>query len=83
MPKPDDLQRVMAKSRGRTRHSTAKSHKTSVLASNQTALHHRVKPGETLYSIATTYNTTVTALKHDNRIADALMLRPGMILIIR
>jgi len=43
-------------------------------------VHHRVKPGETLYSIASSYKTTVTALKHDNRnIAD---LRPGMILIV-
>ena len=44
-------------------------------------VHHKVKPGETLYSIATSYNTTVTALKHDNR--DVATLRPGMILIVR
>ena len=43
-------------------------------------VHHKVKAGETLYSIANSYNTTVNALKHDNRnIAD---LRPGMILIV-
>jgi membrane-bound lytic murein transglycosylase D len=41
---------------------------------------HKVKPGETLYSIASSYNTTVTALKHDNR--DIATLRPGMILIV-
>jgi len=43
-------------------------------------IHHRVKAGETLYSIATSYNTTVTALKHDNR--DVATLRPGMILVV-
>jgi membrane-bound lytic murein transglycosylase D len=43
-------------------------------------VHHKVKPGETLYSIASSYNTTVTALKHDNR--NIAALRPGMILIV-
>jgi membrane-bound lytic murein transglycosylase D len=42
---------------------------------------HRVKSGETLYSIANTYKTTVDALKHDNR--DVAVLRPGMILIVQ
>ena len=44
-------------------------------------VHHKVKAGETLYSIATSYNTTVSALKHDNR--NVATLRPGMILVIR
>lgn len=79
MPKPDDLQKVMAKSN--RRRITAKSRKTSELASDN-LVHHRVKPGETLYSIASTYNTTVSALKHDNRIVDVAALRPGMVLII-
>jgi LysM repeat protein len=43
-------------------------------------IHHKVKAGETLYSIASSYNTTVTALKHDNR--NLAALRPGMILIV-
>jgi membrane-bound lytic murein transglycosylase D len=43
--------------------------------------HHKVKQGETLYSIANSYNTTVTALKHDNR--NIAALRPGMILVVR
>jgi LysM repeat protein len=43
--------------------------------------HHKVKQGETLYSIASSYNTTVTALKHDNR--NIAALRPGMILVVR
>jgi membrane-bound lytic murein transglycosylase D len=41
---------------------------------------HKVRPGETLYSIANSYNTTVNALKHDNR--DIAVLRPGMILVV-
>jgi LysM repeat protein len=45
-------------------------------------IHHRVKPGETLYSIANSYNTTVTALKQDNRDRDIATLRPGMILVV-
>jgi membrane-bound lytic murein transglycosylase D len=44
-------------------------------------VHHRVKTGETLYSIATYYKTTVAALKRDNR--DIAVLRPGMILIVQ
>jgi membrane-bound lytic murein transglycosylase D len=43
-------------------------------------VHHKVKSGETLYSIANLYNTTVAALKRDNR--DVAVLRPGMILVI-
>jgi membrane-bound lytic murein transglycosylase D len=42
---------------------------------------HTVRQGETLYSIANSYKTTVSALKKDNR--DIATLRPGMILIVR
>jgi membrane-bound lytic murein transglycosylase D len=44
-------------------------------------LHHRVKSGETLYSIATTYKTTVAALKRSNQ--NVATLRPGMILVVQ
>ena len=44
-------------------------------------VHHKVKSGETLYSIANLYNTTVAALKRDNR--NVAVLRPGMILTIQ
>ena len=44
-------------------------------------VHHKVKSGETLYSIANLYNTTVSALKRDNR--NTAVLRPGMILTIQ
>jgi LysM repeat protein len=54
---------------------------TSSAVSHPAVKHHKVKQGETLYSIANSYNTTVTALKHDNR--NIAALRPGMILIVR
>jgi membrane-bound lytic murein transglycosylase D len=44
-------------------------------------VHHRVKSGETLYSIANLYNTTVAALKRENR--NIAVLRPGMILTVQ
>ncbi len=44
-------------------------------------VHHKVKSGETLYSIANAYRTTVAALKRDNR--NVAVLRPGMILTIQ
>jgi membrane-bound lytic murein transglycosylase D len=43
--------------------------------------HHKVQPGETLVSIATTHHTTVAALKRDN--GSLATLHPGMILVIR
>ena len=42
---------------------------------------HKVQPGETLISIATTHHTTVEALKRDN--GNLPMLRPGMVILIR
>lgn len=41
---------------------------------------HTVRRGETLYSIANSYNTTVKAIKQTN--ANVATLRPGMVLII-
>jgi peptidoglycan lytic transglycosylase D len=61
-----------------------KSHKGSTkaaAASTSGVVHHKVKSGETLYSIANSYNTTVAALKKDNR--NTATLRPGMVLIVR
>ncbi len=43
-------------------------------------LRHKVKSGETLYSIATAYRTTVAALRRSN--GNVAILRPGMILIV-
>jgi membrane-bound lytic murein transglycosylase D len=42
---------------------------------------HTVKSGETLYSIASTYKTTVAALKRNNQ--NIATLRPGMILVVQ
>jgi membrane-bound lytic murein transglycosylase D len=44
-------------------------------------VHHKVKTGETLYSIANLYKTTVAALQRDNR--NVAVIRPGMILIVQ
>ena len=50
-------------------------------AANGGVIHHKVKRGETFSSIANSYNTTVSALMHDNR--NIAALRPGMILVVR
>jgi membrane-bound lytic murein transglycosylase D len=44
-------------------------------------LRHTVKSGETYYSIATAYKTTVAALKRNN--GNVATLRPGMILVVQ
>ena len=43
-------------------------------------LHHKVKSGETLVSIANRYNTSVAALRRDNKISS---LKAGDVLVIR
>ncbi len=43
-------------------------------------VHHTVKHGETLSSIASRYNTTVAALKQNNR--NVASLRPGQVLVV-
>ena len=66
-----------------SRHSSKSKHPAgtqTAAAGKPAVVHHKVKAGETLYSIANSYNTTVTALKHDNR--DVATLRPGMILVV-
>jgi membrane-bound lytic murein transglycosylase D len=50
-------------------------------AAAKTVQRHKVQPGETLTSIASTHHTTVEALKRDN--GGLAMLRPGMILVIK
>jgi len=61
----------------------AASHSKSRKALQPTStnpVRHRVQPGETLYSIAKSHNTTVDALKQTN--GNLATLRPGMILLI-
>ncbi len=62
------------KSRSKSKH-TAKLH-----AHVEHRVTHKVKPGETLYSIASQYNTSVSALRRDNRVS---ILKAGDVLIIR
>ena len=61
--------------------SKSKSNKGLHPVAPKTVQRHKVQPGETLTSIATTHHTTVEALKRDN--GNPMMLRPGMVLIIR
>jgi len=70
-----------ASSRPSNQSSNRSSKGTSSAAVHAAVKHHKVKQGETLYSIANSYNTTVSALKHDNR--NLAGLRPGMILVVR
>ncbi len=57
------------------------THEESKSSEPAAVVHHKVKSGETLYSIATAYNTTVAALKRSNQ--NVAVLRPGMILIVQ
>lgn len=67
----------VANAKAGTRNSETQSE-----AANETKLlRHTVRSGETLYSIATAYKTTVAALKRAN--GDIAVLRPGMILLIQ
>jgi membrane-bound lytic murein transglycosylase D len=60
----------------------ASAAKSAMPAPEQTTVvRHKVKSGETLYSIANTYKTTVAALKRDN--GDIAILKPGMILVVQ
>ncbi len=73
-------------SKGSTETATAKPPATKSaeiehLKTEAAVVHHKVKSGETLYSIATFYKTTVAALKRDNR--NVAIIRPGMILTIQ
>jgi membrane-bound lytic murein transglycosylase D len=54
---------------------------TATARPSDSVVHHKVKQGETLFSIASTYKITVDALKRDNR--NIAVLRPGMVLVIR
>ena len=68
----------------RAANSPKSKHKKAVQSaqsSKNPVVHHKVKQGETLFSIASVYKTTVDALKRDNR--NVATLRPGMVLVIR
>ena len=59
----------------------SKSAEIEHLKASTAVVHHKVSSGETLYSIANAYRTTVAALKRNNRNVD--VIRPGMILIVQ
>ena len=61
--------------------ASTKSNKKSSLRGNASARTHTVKQGDTLYSIALAYNTTVAALQRDNK--TSTNIRPGDVLVIR
>jgi LysM repeat protein len=63
-------------------HIKSKSRNTSELgdAKSGSSVHHTVRRGETLYSIANNYKTSVKAIKQTN--ANVATLRPGMVLVI-
>lgn len=67
-----------ASRRKRTSHTvTATVQKTSQKTSRNRPVEHRVRPGETLWSIAHDYGTTVAALKQENRFLADRDLRAG------
>ena len=73
---PGSVEQAAAKRSGRSSHS-----RDIQSAASRSVLHHKVREGETLTSIATSYKTSVAALKRDNQ--NIATLRPGMILLIR
>ena len=90
---PSSQESEVASSRSKSKHTAPKSETASTkppatksaeierLKPETAVLHHKVKSGETLYSIATFYRTTVAALRRDNR--NVGVLKPGMILTIQ
>jgi len=96
-PSPREAEVVSSRSSKSSKHGTkadptvsnkrtARSAKTDDADANAHAeeasiVRHKVKYGETLYSIATSYKTTVAALKRDN--SNVAVLRPGMILVVQ
>ena len=61
--------------------SSARTDEANANTEEASIVRHRVKYGETLYSIATSYKTTVAALKRDN--SNVAVLRPGMVLVVQ
>jgi membrane-bound lytic murein transglycosylase D len=67
--------------RSTTRKAIRRQQTRGATVADDQVRHHKVKRGETLSSIATSYKTTVSALQRDNgKVAN---LHPGMILIVR
>ncbi len=71
----------LAEARSTSRSSSHKSSSKSSLRVRARTVHHKVRRGETLSSIAESYNTTVAALRRDNR-SNASPLRVGTVLVV-
>ncbi len=69
------------KSRTKSKATTASKSGSNPAAAHQTATYHKVKKGETLSSIAQSYNTTVADLKKNNANLSK-NLRAGEVLVI-
>ncbi|HUN87901.1 MAG TPA: LysM peptidoglycan-binding domain-containing protein, partial [Terriglobales bacterium] len=65
-----------------SRTGSSNSHSKSSLQAKSRTVHHTVKKGETLSSIAESYNTTVAELRKDNGHA-AAHLQAGTVLVVR
>jgi membrane-bound lytic murein transglycosylase D len=88
---PSSRDSESAASRGKSKRPETASVKPPATKSSQVerlkakeegaVVRHKVRSGETLYSIANAYRTTVAALKRDNR--NVAILRPGMILVVQ
>ncbi|MGI9100933.1 MAG: LysM peptidoglycan-binding domain-containing protein [Terriglobales bacterium] len=67
--------RTVARKSGKSKHSS------SLRASAKSGVvHHKVRRGETFFSIASRYNTSVAALRRDNKVSS---LKAGDVLVIR
>jgi membrane-bound lytic murein transglycosylase D len=75
------VQTASAKVPSKSTSASKKNQNQDEEAEQASTLRHTVKSGETLYSIATSYKTTVAALERSNH--NVATLRPGMILIVQ
>lgn len=62
--------------------SFANNHLQTITKKLPPPVRHKVKRGETLSSIANAYNTTVDAIRKDNRNVNVALLRAGTVLVI-
>ena len=74
---PGTAETRVASSSAKSRHKAV----TAKVSPQGGVTRHKVKQGETLYSIASSYNTTVAALQRYNR--NTVPLRPGTVLVVR
>ena len=72
---------VAEETRAASRSKSRKASEKKKLEAHKRTVHHKVRRGETLSSIAETYNTSVAALRRDNGNA-AKHLRAGTVLVI-